>query len=84
MTKKLAHILIFIGLVLIITGLIAQIIVNERDYQLVINDYKKQIKTKDETIQSQGNEIIKLRYENEALWDNYYMNVSEYDGEYYE
>lgn len=84
MTKKLAHTLIFIGLVLIITGLIAQIIVNERDYQLVINDYKKQIKTKDETIQSQGNEIIKLRYENEALWDNYYMNVSEYDGEYYE
>ena len=84
MTKKLAHTLIFISLVLIITGLIAQIIVNERDYQLVINDYKKQIKTKDETIQSQGREIIKLRYENEALWDNYYMNVSEYDGEYYE
>lgn len=84
MTKKIAHKLIVIGLVLIIIGLIAQIIVNERDYQLVINDYKKQIEAKDETIQSQGREIIKLRYENEALWDNYYMNVSEYDGEYYE
>jgi len=84
MTKRLAQILAVIGLVLIITGLIATIIVNERDNQLVINDYKKQIKAKDETIQSQGREIIKLRYENEALWDNYYMNVSEYDGEYYE
>lgn len=84
MTKKLAHTLIFIGLVLIITGLIAQIIVDNRDNQLIINDYKKQIEAKDETIESQGRELIKLRYENEALWDNYYMNVSEYDGEYYE
>ena len=81
MTKKLAHILIFIGLVLIITGLIAQIIV---DNQLIINDYKKQIEAKDELIEQQGRTIIKLRSENEALWDNYYMNVSEYDGEYYE
>lgn len=84
MTKKLAHILIFISLVLIITGLIAQIIVNERDYQLIIENYKKQIKVKDELILQQGDEINKLRYENEVLWDNYYMNVSEYDGEYYE
>lgn len=78
MTKKLAHILIFIGLVLIITGLIAQIIVDNRDNQLIINDYKKQIEAKDELIEQQGITIIKLRSENEALWDNYYMNVSEY------
>lgn len=78
MTKKLAHILIFIGLVLIITGLIAQIIVDNRDNQLIINDYKKQIEAKDELIEQQGIIIIKLRSENEALWDNYYMNVSEY------
>jgi c-di-AMP phosphodiesterase-like protein len=84
MTKKLAHTLIFIGLVLIITGLIAQIIVDNRDNQLIINDYKKQIEAKDELIEQQGRTIIKLRSENEALWDNYYMNVSEYDGEYYE
>lgn len=81
MTKKLAHILIFIGLVLIITGLIAQIIVDNRDNQLIINDYKKQIEAKDELIEQQGITIIKLRSENEALWDNYYMNVSEYNGE---
>ena len=84
MTKRLAQILAVIGLVLIITGLIATIIVNERDNQLVINDYKKQIEAKDELIEQQGRTIIKLRSENEALWDNYYMNVSEYDGEYYE
>lgn len=78
MTKKLAHILIFIGLVLIITGLIAQIIVDNRNNQLIINDYKKQIEAKDELIEQQGITIIKLRSENEALWDNYYMNVSEY------
>lgn len=84
MTKKLAYKLAFIGLVLIITGLIAQIIVNDRDNQLIIENYKKQIKVKDELILQQGDEINKLRYENEVLWDNYYMNVSEYDGEYYE
>jgi c-di-AMP phosphodiesterase-like protein len=84
MTKRLAQILSIIGLVLIITGLIATIIVNERDNQLVINDYKKQIEAKNELIEQQGRTIIKLRSENEALWDNYYMNVSEYDGEYYE
>lgn len=84
MTKKLAHTLIFISLVLIITGLIAQIIVDNRDNQLIINDYKKQIEAKDELIEQQGRTIIKLKSENEALWDNYYMNVSEYDGEYYE
>lgn len=84
MTKRLARILAVIGLVLIITGLIATIIVNERDNQLVINDYKKQIEAKNELIEQQGRTIIKLRSENEALWDNYYMNVSEYDGEYYE
>lgn len=77
MTKKLAHILIFIGLVLIITGLIAQITVDNRDNQLIINDYKKQIEAKDELIEQQGITIIKLRSENETLWDNYYMNVSE-------
>ncbi len=84
MSKKLAHTLIFIGLILIIIGLFATIKVNERDNQLIINDYKKQIEKKDEIIKNQGTEIIKLRYENESLWDNYYMNASEYNGEYYE
>ena len=69
--------LIIAGLILIITGLIVQIIVN-RQY------YKKQLEEKDRVIQLQGNELGKLKTENEALWDNYYMNVSEYNGKYYE
>ncbi len=77
MTKKTMYSLIIAGLILIITGLIVQIIVN-RQY------YKKQLEEKDRVIQLQGNELGKLKTENEALWDNYYMNVSEYDGEYYE
>lgn len=77
MTKKTMYSLIIAGLILIITGLIVQIIVN-RQY------YKKQLEEKDRVIQLQGNELGKLKTENEALWDNYYMNVSEYNGKYYE
>lgn len=74
MSKKLVYILLVGALILIIIGLITQI-------------YKcNQIITeKDELIDSQAQELIKLRIENEALWDNYYMNVSNYEGyEYYE
>lgn len=74
MSKKLVYILLVGALILIIIGLITQI-------------YKcNQIITeKDELIDSQAQELIKLRIENEALWDNYYMNASNYEGyEYYE
>lgn len=77
MTKKTVCSLIIVSLILIIIGLILQIISN-RQY------YKKQLEEKDRVIQLQGQELGKLKTENEALWDNYYMNVSEYDGEYYE
>ena len=34
---------------------------------------------------NQAEEINKLRAENEALWNNYYMNITNYEGyEYYE
>ena len=74
MSKKLVYILLVGALIFIIIGLITQI-------------YKcNQIITeKDELIDSQAQELIKLRIKNEALWDNYYMNVSNYEGyEYYE
>jgi cell division protein FtsL len=74
MSKKLVYILLVGALILIIIGLITQI-------------YKcNQIITeKDQLIDSQAQELIKLRIENEALWDNYYMNASNYEGyEYYE
>ena len=74
MSKKLVYILLVGALILIIIGLITQV-------------YKcNQIITeKDQLIDSQAQELIKLRIENEALWDNYYMNASNYEGyEYYE
>lgn len=74
MSKKIAYILFVAGLLLIITGLVLQ----------VYKD-KKEIDKKQQLITNQAQEIIKLRAENEALWDNYYMNVTNYEGyEYYE
>lgn len=54
--KKVAKIIAIIGLVLIISGLIIEII--------VLNNKNKELNTQ--------------------LMENYYMNVSEYRGEYYE
>lgn len=74
MSKKLLYILLVGALILIIIGLITQIYKCNQ----IINE-------KDQLIDSQAQELIKLRIENEALWDNYYMNVSNYEGyEYYE
>lgn len=80
MSKKIAHILAIIGIILIVSGLVITIVIDEKK----IKEYESTIEVKDELIEQQGRTIIKLRTENEALWDNYYMNASEYDGEYYE
>jgi len=71
--RKVAKIIALIGLLLIISGLIVEIV--------VLNNKNKELDTQ---LEKQITENIKLRYENEALWDNYYMNTSEYGGEYYE
>ena len=80
MSKKIAHILAIIGIILIVSGLVITIVIDENK----IKECESTIELKDELIEQQGRTIVKLRAENEALWDNYYMNVSEYDGEYYE
>ena len=80
MSKKTINILILIVLLLITIGLFTVIVIDEKK----IKEYKSTIEVKDELIEQQGRTIVKLRSENDALWDNYYMNVSEYDGEYYE
>lgn len=80
MSKKIAHILAIIGILLIVSGLVITIVIDENK----IKEFESTIELKDELIEQQGRTIVKLRAENEALWDNYYMNVSEYDGEYYE
>lgn len=71
--KKVAKIIAIIGVVLVISGLIIEII--------ILNNKLKDTK---DTLNAQLSENIKLKSENEALWDNYYMNVSEYGGDYYE
>jgi hypothetical protein len=80
MSKKIAHIIAIIGILLIVSGLVITIVIDENK----IKEFESTIELKDELIEQQGRTIVKLRAENEALWDNYYMNVSEYDGEYYE
>lgn len=81
MSKKIAYGLLVTGLILIFAGLILQI---HKDNQ-IIKDKDILIKEKDERIDTLAKEINKLRAENEALWDNYYMNVTNYEGyEYYE
>lgn len=71
---KLYNVLSVLGVLMIIVGLGVQ---SMQLYEIV-NKQK-------ELIDKQANEIIKLRAENESLWDNYYMNISNYeDYEYYE
>ena len=74
MIKKVGYILFVLGLLLIFTGLILQ-----------IHNDKEIIKEKDAQIDNLAKEVNKLNAENQALWDNYYMNVTNYEGyEYYE
>ncbi len=80
MSKKIAHIIAIIGIILFVSGLVITIVKDKNK----IKECESTIELKDELIEQQGRTIIKLRAENEALWDNYYMNASEYDGEYYE
>jgi len=63
-----------VGVLMIIAGLGIQMI----QYQKQINDLNKKL---DNALI----EIDRLEAENESLWDNYYMNVTNYEGyEYYE
>lgn len=78
--KKTVKILFIIGILLIFAGLIAQIIILDNKNKR-LNDQLTETK---DILDKQVIENLKLQYENEALWDNYYMNASEYGGEYYE
>lgn len=54
---------------------------------LAIDNYRLRNKLDDaeEKIQEQVAELIKVKQENDVLWDNYYMNIGNYEGyEYYE
>lgn len=44
----------------------------------------KTVERQEKLIYKQTEEINKLKAENDSLWSNYYMNLSDYEGEYYE
>lgn len=70
---KKVNVLIISGVIMIFIGMTLQL------EQLIKDNIHKQ-----EIIDSQAKELIKCKAETESLWDNYYMNKSEYKGEYYE
>ena len=54
---------------------------------LAVDNYRLRNKLDDaeKKIQEQVAELIKVKQENDVLWDNYYMNIGNYEGyEYYE
>lgn len=77
---KLYKVLSVIGIIMIMMG-----------FGFEIVDLNKKVIEQNDVIESQkalidelAEKSIKLEEENMALWNNYYMNVSNYDGEYYE
>lgn len=78
--KKINIILLVIISIATISVLICNIILTKE----LINT-KNKLNDKENIIKELANENIKLKYENESLWDNYYMNATNYEGyEYYE
>lgn len=72
--KRVALIIANIGVILIMIGLGVQMI----QYQERIDDLTGQLN-------KVAIENTKLKAENDSLWDNYYMNVTNQEGyEYYE
>lgn len=69
----IALILAYLGIFFMFIGAIFKVI-----------ELNQEVGELNKIVTDQGNEIIKLKEENEHLWSNYYMNVSEYEGEYYE
>ena len=54
---------------------------------LAVDNYRLRNRLDDaeKKIQEQVAELIKVKQENDVLWDNYYMNIGNYEGyEYYE
>lgn len=70
---KKFQVIAVIGIVLVAVGMVInqEILIHKNEE---LND----------RVDQQAKEIIKLTEENSSLWDNYYMNVSNYEGEYYE
>lgn len=74
-------ILAITGIAMIIAGLIIQITQDQQK----INKQKEEIKNLKERLDQSLIRLFRTEEENQALWDNYYMNVTNQEGyEYYE
>lgn len=72
--NRVALIIANIGTFLILLGLCIQMI-----------QYQEEIDKLTELLNKATSENVRLKAENESLWDNYYMNVTNQEGyEYYE
>ena len=83
---KVVRILATLGVLFIIIGLGEQMIQYQKQidkYQLQEKQYKKEIKKLEEKVLDIAREKLKVENENQYLWDNYYMNVSNYEGYVY-
>lgn len=81
LSNRKALIIANIGVFLIVLGLGVQSI----DYQDQIDRNQEEIINLQEKLDKALIEIDRLEAENDSLWSNYYMNVSNYEGyEYYE
>jgi beta-lactamase regulating signal transducer with metallopeptidase domain len=79
--KKIALILVIIGVAMIVIGSILLLVEN--------NQLKRQlveIETDNRSLSELNSQLFsdnaELRFQNEALWEVYYINVSDYEGEY--
>ena len=70
---KKFQVIAIIGIILVAVGMVI-------DQEILIHKNEEL----NDRVDQQAKEIIKLTEENSSLWDNYYMNVSNYEGEYYE
>ena len=86
--KKTAFIIFNVGVILIVIGLILEINVlasKIKDQEELIDIQATQIIQCNEEENALYGEYLKLEEENMALWNNYYMNVTNKEGyEYYE
>lgn len=68
---KIALFLSITGVVIIILGM-----------SIWINDLNNKCNELETQLKNEQIKNVKLHQENDALWDNYYMNVSDYNEEY--
>lgn len=80
-SMKVTKILAVAGILMIMLGMTFQAI----DYQKKITAQEKQIADLKRQLDQVATENNRLKAENESLWNNYYMNVTNQEGyEYYE